>query len=246
MPPEASKSAKRCTKCVLFRRTLRALDSRLKRATPKAVPSKRTNNRYLTSAQKAAKLVKLAKRHKANRLTIKRLQERIQTTCEKAGISVSDTTHSDLSTIVREHQHEVLSKYPRNSFAHLFWKQQAKAARLKSANSMKWHPLMIRWCLYLRHFSGKGYELLRDSFSLPSQRTLRDYTYYNNTKIGFSTATDRELFDLVSTNKEHQMLVCVIFDEMYIREQIVYDKHSGEILGFTDLGDVNNHPIKYN
>ncbi len=29
-------------------------------------------------------------------------------------------------------------------------------------------------------------------------------------------------------------------DEMHIREGLVYDKHSGALLGFTDLGNVNN------
>ena len=38
---------------------------------------------------------------------------------------------------------------------------------------------LVRWCLYLRHLSSGGYELLRSSgiLTLPSQRTLRDYIY---------------------------------------------------------------------
>ena len=28
---------------------------------------------------------------------------------------------------------------------------------------------------------------------------------------------------------------------MYIREGVVFDKHTGEIVGFTDVGDINNH-----
>jgi len=45
---------------------------------------------------------------------------------------------------------------------------------------MKWHPLVIKWSLYLRHLSGKAYELLRKTgyIKLPSQRTLHDYTHY--------------------------------------------------------------------
>ena len=34
-------------------------------------------------------------------------------------------------------------------------------------------------------------------------------------------------------------------DEMYICESIVYDKHTGQILGFTDMGDVTNHLQRY-
>ena len=32
-------------------------------------------------------------------------------------------------------------------------------------SSMKWDPLMIRWCLYLRHVSGHGYDMLWESGS---------------------------------------------------------------------------------
>ncbi len=39
---------------------------------------------------------------------------------------------------------------------------------------------------------------------------------------------------------EYQKCVALIIDEMHVREGLVCDKHSGAIMGFTDLGDVNN------
>ena len=33
----------------------------------------------------------------------------------------------------------------------------------------------------------------------------------------------------------------ILMDEMHIREDLVYDKHTGALLGFTDLGDINSH-----
>ena len=36
-----------------------------------------------------------------------------------------------------------------------------------------------------------------------------------------------------------QTSICVVFDEVKIKEGLVYDKHSGNIIGFNDLGDVN-------
>ena len=30
-------------------------------------------------------------------------------------------------------------------------------------------------------------------------------------------------------------------DEMYIKEDLVFDKHTGELIGFTDLGNINKH-----
>ena len=100
-----------------------------------------------------------------------------------------------------------------------------------------------RWCLYLHHLSGKGYDLIRDSgcISLPSTRTLRDYTHYNDTTIGFSIKTDQDLLKLTRDYKPWQKLVNLTMDEMYIREGVVYDKHAGQMIGFTDMGDINNH-----
>lgn len=75
---------------------------------------------------------------------------------------------------------KVAAAHSPDSFQCIFWEQQRQASSLKKARSMKWHPLMIRWCLYLGHLSGGAYETLCETgvIKLPSQRTLRDYTYY--------------------------------------------------------------------
>jgi len=39
--------------------------------------------------------------------------------------------------------------------------------------------------------------------------------------------------------------VCLVFDEVKIKEETVYDKHSSEIIGFTDLDDVNNSSMQF-
>ena len=51
---------------------------------------------------------------------------------------------------------------------------QQQASSLKDMRSMRWHPLMIRWCLYFQHLSGSASELIRESgiIKSPSQRTL--------------------------------------------------------------------------
>ena len=98
---------------------------------------------------------------------------------------------------------------------------------------MKWHPLMIRWCLYLRHLSGSAYETLRESgvIRLPSQRTLRDYTYYTTAFTGFSADVDKQLMEVANTSTcpERDMCVVLLMDEMHIKEDIVYDKHTGTV-----------------
>ena len=67
-------------------------------------------------------------------------------------------------------------------------------------NGIRWHPLIIKWCLYLRHQSSKSYETLREPgiLALPSQRTLRDYSHAVNTGAGFSSEVDHQLNGLPS------------------------------------------------
>lgn len=37
----------------------------------------------------------------------------------------------------------------------------------------------------------------------------------------------------------------IVMDEMYIKEDLIYNKHTGELVGFTNLGDVNSHLLKF-
>lgn len=34
-------------------------------------------------------------------------------------------------------------------------------------------------------------------------------------------------------------------DEMHIKEDLVYNKHTGELVGFVNLGDINSHLVKF-
>ena len=86
----------------------------------------------------------------------------------------------------------------------------------------------------MRHLSSSAYELLRTSgvLKLPSQRTLRDYTYHARTATGFMVEVDLDIMDCASILQGSEMEKCVIiiFDEMHVRESLVYDKHSGKCL----------------
>ena len=147
-----------------------------------------------------------------------------------------------------EEDSRVQKQYPPDSFQRIFWDQQKMAAQ-RSPKGMRWHPLMIRWCLYLRHQSSKAYETLRKSgcFTLPSQRTLRDYSNCVQASSGFSHQVDMQLLEMANILQcpEWQKLIIILIDEMYIKEGLVYKKHSGELVGFTDLGDVSNHLIQF-
>ena len=44
----------------------------------------------------------------------------------------------------------------------------------------------------------------------------------------------------ISELNDVQRHVIISFDEMRIKEELVYNKHTSEVIGFIKLGDVNN------
>ena len=180
---------------------------------------------------------------------LERVKQRISQVIEKDGIVVDEATHSDLKTIVNESAKKATDLFPDGSFQQLFWEQQQQASSVKDSRSMRWHPLMIKWCIYLRHLSSGAYEALRssDCVKLPSQRTLRDYTHYMRALPGFLADVDEQLIEAakLSTCEEFQKYVVLVMDEMHIKEDLVYDKHSGELVGFVNLGETNNRLIQF-
>ena len=44
---------------------------------------------------------------------------------------------------------------------------------------------------------------------------------------------------------EREKYVILLLDEMHIRQDIVFDKHTGEMIGFCNLGDVNEHLLQF-
>ena len=97
--------------------------------------------------------------------------------------------------------------------------------------------------------SSGAYETLRSSgcVKLPSQRTLRDYTHYVTACTGFSSEVDEMLMKAAKVDScpEREKCVILLLDEMHIREDLVFNKHNGAMIGFTNLGDVNDHLLRF-
>ena len=178
-----------------------------------------------------------------------RLKSRLQEVITHEGVQINESLHNDLQQIARESESQVSTTAPADSFQRLFWEQQKKAASLNNSRSMRWHPLFIKWCLYLKHLSSKAYETIRDSgcISLPSQRTLRDYTYFVKSTSGFSAEVDSQLIcaSQVSTTEDWAKCVCLVMDEMYVKEDLVYNKHFGELVGFVNLGETKHQLLQF-
>lgn len=159
-------------------------------------------------------------------------------------MEVTEELHSDLKQIMSSH---VTATTQPDSFQKIFWEQQQKALS-SLQKDMRWHPPMIKWCLYLKHLSNKAYETLRECgcVVLSSQRTQRDYSHLKSTS-GFSNEVDVQIASVAKSDKakEYEKCIALVMDKMYVKENLVYNKNSGELVGFANLRDTNNHLLQF-
>ena len=236
----------RCESCKTFRRSLLVMASHvMKESDDRTHPSSHTNYWYLSSDEKDERLHRMHVQAKITGHQIKRLEERINNVVSENGVQLDDYLYDDLRQLAVDGTEQMNNSHQPDSFQCLFWNQQSKASSLKDSKSMKWHPLFIKWCLYLRHLSGKSYEMPCQSgcIKLPSQRTLRDYTHYITTGIGFSAEVDNDLVRIADFSQDLNKYV--ITDEVHIKEDLVYDKHEGCLIGFVNLGTINNQLLEF-
>ena len=106
--------------------------------------------------------------------------------------------------------------------------------------------MIIRYYLALQAKSAAAYneirfdEKTRTGFVvLPSQRRLRDYKNYIHPKQGFNHEIINELKNKIKDFSDIERFMVILFDEMKIQENLVWSKHTGDLIGFVDLGDVN-------
>ena len=114
---------------------------------------------------------------------------------------------------------------------------------------MRWHPQVIRWCLHLCLVSGGGYRLLCELglIQLLSERMLRDYTHYVPPQTGFQDGVPEQLAREAKLDEieERQKFVCLMYDEMKIKEGLVYNNYTDQLVGFVALDSVNDHILEF-
>ena len=71
---------------------------------------------------------------------------------------------------------------------------------------------------------------------LPSKRRLRDYKNWVRQKCCFNEDVIAELIAITDKYFDVQRYIVLLFHEMKIRANL-YDKATGELIGFVDLGD---------
>ena len=101
-------------------------------------------------------------------------------------------------------------------FMKLFWEEQQKYLSSSSSSSIRYHPMIIKYCLSLAAKSSSAYSDLRYNsrtgsgvLILPSIRTLRDYKNYIRPKRGFNNEVVDELNKKTELFSESERLSCV-------------------------------------
>ena len=125
-----------------------------------------------------------------------------------------------------------------DNFFLLLLKDQAKAINMPS-KQMRWHPLVLKWCLRLYCKSHSMYSELRNAgfLRLPSGRTLSDYKNFCSAKSGWQLSVLNGMRSSYNEQKlpEVGKLGALIFDEVKIKEGLLFDPSTWELIGFTDL-----------
>ena len=131
-------------------------------------------------------------------------------------------------------------------FMKLFWEEQQKYINKSKSCSIIYHPMVIKVCLSLAAkcftYSDFCYNSKTGSgiLVLPSRRTLREYKTYIRPR-GFSPDIINQFSEKTKEFSPAGRLVTILFDEMKIQEDLVFDKHTGQLIGFVDLGDIGTN-----
>ena len=158
--------------------------------------------------------------------------EEMKLEIQRSSVEVDHQLSQDITSIPGKSEKNI------TPFMDLFWQQQKKLST-RSSTGVRYHPMIIRYCLSLARKSPACYEELRKRkiLVLPSQRTLKDYRNCIRPKAGFQEEVIEELKDLTNSYFDVQRYIVLLFDEMKIMSNLVFDKVTGELIGYLDLGD---------
>ena len=126
--------------------------------------------------------------------------EKLKAEIEKFSVKVSSDLNEDMKSIMSN----VLDDSNVSPFMKLFWSEQHKYIS-SSPTTVRYNPMIIRYCLALASKSSGAYEHIRYNpktgtgfLILPSQRRLRDYKNYIHPQRGFN----KHIIDELKTKVE--------------------------------------------
>ena len=103
--------------------------------------------------------------------------------------------------------------------------------------------MIIQFCLSLASKPASGYDDIRyDEKSgtgiliLPSKRRLRDYKNYIRPERSFNKNIINELKNKIKKFSDYEKFFAILMDEMKIQSNLVWEKHTGELIGMSTWG----------
>ena len=130
----------------------------------------------------------------------------------------------DVSTLeeIFEDADKEITHLPAESFQRLFWEQQRQYKQLKNKRSIR---------------------AVGQFFTLPPDRTLRDYTHFMQFDAGTSPSVIQHPKGDMNFSNNYctvvQKKVTLLIDEMKLKSGLVLSKSPGRLVGYVDLGKVN-------
>ena len=176
------------------------------------------------------------------------MKSKVQRLQEEHGIVIDKLLETDLEKIMEESTNKYTNRTLQDHFFIYFGINNFRQSRLRIVASFDDnHPMIVKWCLKLKLMSSRSYNAVWSTLVLPSECMLRDYTHCFESKPGFDDELDKQLMKeaQVDTIQDFQKYVCLVLDEVRVKEGLVYDKHSLQVIGFVNLGDINNQLLNF-
>ena len=165
---------------------------------------------------------------------------KINITFDKESIKVGNDLRELLCNVMTSNS----NSFEENSPMLLFWQQQ-KEQVLKSPKAIRWHPLIIRWCLSIYQTSPAAYKHIASKqnkfIALLHINTPKKYINFTDPMSGFNPNILEQILEDINFDglKEHVKNVSLVFDEMKIQGNLVYKKSAGKVISYTEMSDLN-------
>ena len=181
--------ATRCSVCKSSRALIRAAYNRWSKPKSPSATSAQSKVKIssLTTPLRNKRIHSLRQQIKSDTRRIKTLKAKLDHIIKSKGVVVDEELENELTSIMKDKTDTIRTNYPQDSFHRILWEQQLQVSQKANKRNVRWHPAVIRWCLYLKSISSSAYNAIRSSgfLTLPSDRTLPDYMHYTKSGVGF-------------------------------------------------------------
>lgn len=196
-------------------------------------PNKHKPDKHLATPEIRRRAVRRVKNNINTRKQNQRLRDKIAKLLDREGEFIDEELSKNLT--------DAMKANGLTEFQKLFINQQIMASKVKSARGRRWHPAFIRFALDIQTHSPKDYEILGKYVTLPSERMLFDYSHVSESTEGICCNTIEDISKkIVETGmEEFQTYHSLYYDEVYISQNIVFNKHTGKMTGYCNLSNAD-------